>query len=636
MRARLKTNLIGLPRFAKRLIVALLDCCLALISVWFAYYLRLGEFLPFFGTSNEYNLVLPWLIANLIYFPTFLVCGLYHVVFRYQSIQAFISIGGAFFVYGSGFFVIFTVIGVDGVPKTIGLIQPLVFFLCVLVARYSAKFWLDNMYREARSGNIQTRVLIYGAGNSGRQLCSALSSSPDNKVIGFLDDNEKLHGSVINGVRVFPPKNIKYLSKSKNISEVMLALPGIGRFRRNEILLSLSGNNLVVRTLPSFSDLTSGRVVVSDILELSLDDILGRDSIAPNNELMSRDISGKVILVTGAGGSIGSELCREILRQRPKRLILVDHSEFAIYAISQELRNILSNEHISCEIVERLASVSSDVSMTQLFALESPDTIYHAAAYKHVPLVESNQVEGLKNNLFGTIVLAKLAMQFGVRKFVLISTDKAVRPTNIMGASKRLSEMALQAFSTQNSGTIFSIVRFGNVLGSSGSVVPLFREQIKSGGPITLTHRDVTRYFMSISEAAQLVIQAGAMTEKYPKQNQAAPVYLLDMGEPIKIFTLAKSMINLSGLTLYNSVSGTGDIDIKITGLRPGEKLFEELLIGDDVRGTFHPKIKVANESFVSWRLFDSKMKKLKVALNKPDNVIIDRILGDLVDSLKK
>ena len=626
---------IELPRFIKRLIVAVVDFCLASGSVWFAFYLRLGEFFPLIGPLGQYNLQLPWLVATLLFIPIFIVSGLYHVVFRYQNIQAFITIGVAFCIYGILFFVIFTVIGMDGVPKTIGLIQPTIFFLFVLVARYSAKICFDNLRHKKHPKSSHTNILIYGAGGAGRQLSSALSNTLNKRIVGFLDDNPKLHGQVIGGFRVFQAKNIEKLVRSKNINEVMLALPGIGRFRRNEILNSLSGNNLVVRTVPRLSDLVSGRVVVSDLKELSLDDILGRDSVAPDKELMGRDIFGKVILVTGAGGSIGSELCREILRQRPKRLVLVDHSEFSIYSISQELRNILINEDITCEIVDRLASISSERSMSIIFEIETPDTIYHAAAYKHVPLVENNQVEGLKNNLFGTIILAKLAVQHDVKKFVLISTDKAVRPTNIMGASKRLSEMALQALSTQKIKTIFSIVRFGNVLGSSGSVVPLFKQQIKVGGPLTLTHPEITRYFMSLSEAAQLVIQAGALTERFVKNERATPIYLLDMGEPIKIYELAKSMIKLSGLMPYDPISGKGDIEIKITNLRPGEKLFEELVIGDGVKKTTHAKINVANEAFLSFDLFQVEMENLLVALNKPDLVVVNSILTNLVAGFK-
>jgi FlaA1/EpsC-like NDP-sugar epimerase len=398
----------------------------------------------------------------------------------------------------------------------------------------------------------------------------------------------------------------------------------------------LRGYNVTVRTLPSYSDLAEGRVTVNDIRELSISDVLGRDTVAPDPALMRRDIAGKTVLVTGAGGSIGSELCRQIFEQAPKKLVLFDHSEYALYAILHELQQKSANISTDIDIYAILGSVTDKRRVEQLLQNMSPDTVFHAAAYKHVPLVEENMFEGIKNNLFGTLTLSQAAIDAGVKKFVLISTDKAVRPTNIMGASKRLAELVLQASSTAQTKTIFAMVRFGNVLDSSGSVVPLFREQIKAGGPVTVTHTDVTRYFMTISEAAELVIQAGAMTTAQPKFGQAAPVYLLDMGEPIKIYDLARHIIEFSGLTIYDAATGDGDIEIQITGLRPGEKLYEELLIGDAASASSHPKIKLADEAFLPWSALDKNLKTMADCIDLQQTEKILEIISELVSGFCK
>jgi len=504
-------------------------------------------------------------------------------------------------------------------------------FLLVALSRFVARFWLGGMYIERLQQGSKPRALIYGAGDAGRELAAALSHSHVTNVVGFLDDDPKLHGSYIRGLPVYNPSDIAKITSKKRVAEVMLALPRINRRRRGKILESLRGQNVVVRTLPSYSDLAEGRVTVNDIRELSISDILGRDTVAPDQTLMKRDIENKTVLVTGAGGSIGSELCRQIFAQNPKKLVLFDHSEYALYAILQELKSKITPEKAGVELTAILGSVTDKPRIEQLFLASAPDTVFHAAAYKHVPLVEDNMFEGIKNNLFGTLVLSQAAIDAGVKKFVLISTDKAVRPTNVMGASKRLAELVLQALSTTQNKTIFAMVRFGNVLDSSGSVVPLFRQQIKSGGPVTVTHPDVTRYFMTISEAAQLVIQAGAMTAKKPKTGQAAPVYLLDMGDPVKIYDLAHQMIELSGLTMYDEATGDGDIEIKITGLRPGEKLYEELLIGEAASDSPHPKIKFAAENFVPWHDLDADLTVMRHAVDAMDVVTAKQLLTKLV-----
>ena len=529
------------------------------------------------------------------------------------------------------FATVFTLVGVTGVPRTIGLLQPVVLFLFISLSRFVARFWLGGMYIERLRQGEKPRALIYGAGEAGRELAAALSHSHATNVIGFLDDDLKLHGSQIRGLPVYNPSDIATITNKKRVVEVMLALPRISRRRRGEILQSLRGQNLAVRTLPSYSDLAEGRVTVNDVRALSIGDILGRDPVAPDSALMKRDIADRTVLVTGAGGSIGSELCRQIFAQNPKKLVLFDHSEYALYAILRVLQSKITPENDAVELISILGSVTDKRRLDHLFLAETPDTVFHAAAYKHVPIVEENVFEGIKNNLFGTLALSQAAIDSGVKKFVLISTDKAVRPTNIMGASKRVAELVLQALSKTQSKTTFAMVRFGNVLDSSGSVVPLFREQIKSGGPVTVTHPDVTRYFMTISEAAQLVIQAGAMTVKKQKTGPVAPVYLLDMGEPVKIYDLARQMIELSGLTIYDDKTGDGDIEIKITGLRPGEKLYEELLIGEAAIDSPHPKIKFSEENFVPWRDLDPDLTRMRQAVDEMDSVTAKEILAKLV-----
>ena len=627
----IRSMVLGLPRTAKRIIVMAVDASLAVFSVWIAFYLRLGYFLPVFEGANGLSLLPATIVAVVVSTPIFIGFGLYRTIFRYSGAPAVLAVTKAIAVYAVIFASVFTLVGVTGVPRTIGLLQPVVLFLFVALSRFVARFWLGGMYIERLKQGNKPRALIYGAGEAGRELAAALSHSHVTNVIGFLDDDPRLHGSQIRGLPVYNPTDIATIARKKRLVEVMLAMPHISRRRRGEILQSLRGQNVIVRTLPSYSDLAEGRVTVTDIRELSISDILGRDTVAPDPALMRRDIANKIVMVTGAGGSIGSELCRQIFAQNPKKLVLFDHSEYALYAILQQLQSRLTPETSSVELTAILGSVTDKSRVDQLFLTSAPDTVFHAAAYKHVPLVEDNLFEGIKNNLFGTLALSQAAIDAGVKKFVLISTDKAVRPTNIMGASKRLAEMVLQALSTTQSKTIFAMVRFGNVLDSSGSVVPLFREQIKSGGPVTVTHPSVTRYFMTISEAAQLVIQAGAMTAKKPKTRQAAPVYLLDMGEPVKIFDLARHMIDLSGLTMYDEATGDGDIEIKITGLRPGEKLYEELLIGGAASDSPHPKIKFAAETFVPWHDLNGDLTTMRHAVDAMDAVTAKKLLTKLV-----
>jgi FlaA1/EpsC-like NDP-sugar epimerase len=642
---------LALPRPAKRLLVLLLDASLCILTVWIAYYLRLGELAPLTGPA-----MWPALVSMAIAIPIFITSGLYRAIFRYSGPPAILAIVRATLIYAVLFSAIFTFWGVDGVPRTIGLIQPTLLILFVGASRALARLWLGGLYHELLRKQGMPQVLIYGAGRAGRQLATAMANSPELRVAGFLDDDDRLHGQVLNGLPIYDPGDLPGILDTTPVAYVLLALPSVSRQRRNEILNSLKPHKVAVRTLPGLDDLATGKVSLSDVRELDIDDLLGRDLVKPNGLLLNLNTHGKTVLVTGAGGSIGSELCRQILKTTPKQLLLVEISEFALYKIHQELLAAISGDRPAdespdadeslagpsatptpIEIVPLLASVCDEVRMHEIMDTWKPHTVYHAAAYKHVPLVEHNPSEGVRNNVWGTRVCAEAAQRNGVRNFVLISTDKAVRPTNIMGATKRLAEMVLQALSDANPAvtaqggriasarTVFSMVRFGNVLGSSGSVVPLFREQIKDGGPITLTHAEITRYFMTIPEAAQLVIQAGAM-------GSGGDVFVLDMGQPVKIIDLARRMIELSGLTVKDEFNPDGDIEMVVTGLRPGEKLYEELLIGDNPKPTHHPRIMKAHEQFLPWAALDKKLTALALATSVNDVPVIRAMLAQLVN----
>jgi FlaA1/EpsC-like NDP-sugar epimerase len=554
--------------------------------------------------------------------PVLIISGLYRAIFRYSGWPALLAVARAIAVYGLIYASVFTAIGVEDVPRTIGIIQPILLLLFVGASRALARIWLGDQYQSILKHASRPKVLIYGAGRTGRQLATAMNNSPAMQVTGFLDDDDRLHGHVLNGIPIYNPADLANLVATLAIGDVLLAMPSLSRRRRNEILSGIRGAHVSVRTLPSVTDLAQGKVSISDLRELDIDDLLGREPVMPNSILLAMDVRSKVVMVTGAGGSIGSELCRQILAVGPSKLLLIEQSEFALYGIHQELEEKLSGRDIV--LVPLLASVQDDDRLREIMSTWHPDTVYHAAAYKHVPLVEHNPAEGIKNNVLGTLRTAQAAAENGVSDFVLISTDKAVRPTNIMGASKRLAEMALQALAATTPATKFSIVRFGNVLGSSGSVVPKFRQQIRDGGPITLTHPEITRYFMTIPEASQLVIQAGAMAK-------GGDVFVLDMGQSVKIMDLARRMIELSGLSVKDEQNPDGDIEIKITGLRPGEKLYEELLIGDNPKPTSHSQIMKAHEEFIPWSELEEKLKALEMALNVNDVGIIRLMMEKLV-----
>ncbi len=609
--------ILALSRSAKRIIALSVDAALCVLSVWLAFFLRIGEFVPLTG-----NALLAAAASVGLALPIFVVTGLYRAIFRYSGLPALTAVLRAISIYGVLYAALFTAVSLPNVPRTVGIIQPLLLFAFIGGSRLLARFWLGGHYNSILRLSNRPKVLIYGASHLGHQLALALTNSPEMKVIGFLDDDPMLHRKLLNGLPVHSPDSLESLVETHDIAHVLLAVPNLSRARRNEIISRLRGRGVAVRTLPSVADLARGRVAISDLQDLDIDDLLGREPISPDPVLLAKNIADKTVLVTGAGGSIGSELCRQIIAAGPARLLLVEQSEFALYNVHQELEQ--KNRDKGIEVIPLLASVADPLRMQQIMKSFSPETVYHAAAYKHVPLVEHNPSEGIRNNVFGTLCVAKAAQEAGVSDFVLISTDKAVRPTNIMGASKRLAEMVLQAFAQTCSSTTYSMVRFGNVLGSSGSVVPKFRQQIRGGGPITLTHPEITRYFMTVPEAAQLVVQAGAMSS-------GGDVFVLDMGEPVRIIDLARKMIELSGLTVKDEENEDGDIEIHITGLRPAEKLYEELLIGDNPAKTSHPRIMKAHEHFLPWSELEEKLAELDQVVRKNDVAAIRTLMSDLV-----
>lgn len=611
---------LDLPRYVKRGLAVSVDVSLCVVSVWLAFFLRLGVVVSVWNEG-----LVAAITSVAIALPLFVFSGLYRMVFRYSDRAVILKVFRICVLYSLFYVTIFTVIAVPGVPRTIGIIQPILLFILVAGMRGFLDFWLGNLYREDISAGFKDRALIYGGGRAGRQLAAALRVSSKFEIVGFLDDQVQLHGRILGGKPIFSPVDLERIVKEHEVSHVLLAIPSASRNRRAEILDSLSRLSLTVRTVPSISDLATGDVTFSDLKVPDILDLLGRQQVPVRHELLDRNIKNKTVLVTGAGGSIGSELCRQILDNKPAQMLLVESSEYALYRIFEELGGVSVLTGSACPVVPILCDVRDSARMRAIYSVWRPDTIYHAAAYKHVDIVEHNVVEGVRNNVFGTLVAAELAFEFGVSDFVLISTDKAVRPTNIMGATKRLAEMILQALcNEEGSETSFSIVRFGNVLASSGSVIPKFKDQLASGGPLTVTHPDINRFFMTIPEAASLVIQAGALAK-------GGDVFVLDMGEPVKILDLAERIVRLSGLTLKNQFTGDGDIEIRFTGLRPGEKLYEELLLGQDPVETEHPKIMKANEKFIEWDVLKLHIDTLRLSANEHNVEACIAVLGDVV-----
>lgn len=610
-------------RSSKRVITLLVDIIALVSSLWLAFSLRYSEF--YHPPSSQLWI---FLAAPAIAIPIFIRLGLYRAIVRYIGIDALHTIFKAVALYT---LLLATTVLLAGplagvVPRTVYGINALILLLFVGGSRLIARWWLADLYdrSEFAPQKVLPNILIFGASSSGIQLAQALKHSHRQTLVAFVDDAKSLHNQVINNLIVYPSEKLAYLIEKYAVQEVLIAIPNASRQRRNEIIRFLEGFPVHVRTLPKLSDLAEGKVSVSDIREVDVADLLGRVPVEAIPRLLKANITAKTVLVTGAGGSIGSELCRQIMKLSPRRLILLDSNEFNLYEIDKELKK----EPTKSPLISLLGSVRDKHHLKAIFSRFNVNTVYHAAAYKHVPLVEKNITEGIKNNVFGTVNCAMAAIESEVSTFVLVSTDKAVRPTNIMGATKRLAELVLQALSLKNElikNTRFIMVRFGNVLGSSGSVVPLFREQIANGGPVTVTDKRVVRYFMTIPEAAELVIQAGAM-------GSGGDVFVLDMGEPVYIVELAERMINLSGLTQKSRNQPDGDIEVIYTGLRPGEKLYEELLIGDNVSGTQHRKIMRAKESVIEWEQLNSILTELDVFCESNNYQQIRELLLQHVD----
>ncbi|MDN3381585.1 nucleoside-diphosphate sugar epimerase/dehydratase [Pseudoalteromonas sp. APC 3358] len=608
-------SILNASRAKKRIITLCIDSLFIMLAFWLALIVRLDSFESLQRLDNW--LLLAVLIPVSLY--TFISLGLYRAVLRYMNSQAIWAIVLGTVITTVSLVLIAFFIGID-IPRT----MPFIFaWLCLLTvggSRVLVRAMIGRMTTSKKES-----VIIYGAGSAGRQLATALGAGPEYFVRAFIDDDVTKHGSIIQGIPVVCFKGIYELINKRRASKVLLALPSETRARRKEILAQLEPLAINVLSMPGMADVVEGKAKLAEIAEVGVEDLLGRDPVEPNADLMTANIANKVVMVTGAGGSIGSELCRQIVKQKPTKLVLFEQSEFALYSIEKELCEFITNNSLDIELVPIMGSVQRINRIETVMTAFGVQTVYHAAAYKHVPLVEHNVVEGVRNNVFGTYYCAKAAVNAGVENFVLISTDKAVRPTNVMGATKRMAELSLQGLAQEQGvkhTTRFCMVRFGNVLGSSGSVVPLFRRQIKEGGPITLTHPDITRFFMTIPEAAQLVVQAGAM-------GKGGDVFVLDMGDPVKIKDLATKMVRLSGFEVKSDTNPHGDIEILCTGLRPGEKLYEELLIGDNVGETTHERIMTANEVMLPLAELNVFIEALDIACHNFDHETIRQLLLD-------
>lgn len=610
-------RLIDSPRLARRLALVTSDTVAVAIALWAAFSLRFGQLWP--QMLEQVKWLFP--VAILVSLPVFHALRFYRSLIRYAGAEMLYAIVKAVTLSLLIIIAIWVFSHGDTVPRSSWFIYWFVLIGLIGGSRLLAR---DVLRSELMTRGDRQRVAIYGAGAAGVQLATALRHSTEFRPVVFVDDKRDLRGSEINGLRVYSPSRLKKLVQQREIDGILLAMPSVSSGRRRQILDALAPLPVQVLAMPGLPELASGAKRIDELREVDVEDILGRDPVGPRGSLLERCVRGKAVLVSGAGGSIGSELCRQIIQHAPRLLVLFEHSEYALYAIERELNATLRAKGVNVEIVPILGSVLHRQRVQRVMQAFGVETVYHAAAYKHVPIVEHNPIEGIQNNIFGTLHVAQAAIAAGVETFVLISTDKAVRPTNVMGATKRFAELILQALAQEKSSTRFCMVRFGNVLASSGSVVPLFREQIRRGGPVTVTHPDIVRYFMTIPEAAQLVIQAGAMGE-------GGDVFVLDMGEPVRILDLAKRMIRLSGLEVRDEVHPHGDIEIVYTGLRPGEKLYEELLIGDHDAPTEHPMIMRAEEEQLAWPQIDAYLERLSVASRKYDWQDIRAVLKEAV-----
>jgi FlaA1/EpsC-like NDP-sugar epimerase len=628
------SNLLNSSRKLKRIITLAVDSTFIVSSFWAALMIRLDDLSVLYNAS--YWLIISGLLPLSVLI--FIKLGLYRAVLRYMSSQVVWAVVAGTML-STAALVLIAFFSTTTMPRT----MPLIYCAFILLSVGGARLLLRALVTQF-NGSDKRPIIIYGAGSAGRQLATGLATGPEFYVSAFIDDDQTKYGSVIQGIPVIALNDLKSLIDAGKGIKILLALPSASRFTRNRIINSLEKYQIQVQTIPGIKDMIEGAGNASAFVDVEIDDLLGREPVSPLPQLMTQNITGKNVMVSGAGGSIGSELCRQIIKFKPIKLVLFELSEFALYEIEKELSEYISKNGLKIKLYPLMGSVQRINRVENVMQAFNINTVYHAAAYKHVPLVEHNVVEGIRNNVFGTYYAAKAAINSGVETFVLVSTDKAVRPTNVMGTSKRMAELVLQALSQAafNKTTRFCMVRFGNVLGSSGSVLPLFRRQIKEGGPITLTHEDITRYFMTIPEAAQLVIQAGAM-------GKGGDVFVLDMGDSVKIKDLAEKLIRLSGLELKDDSNPNGDIAIECTGLRPGEKLFEELLIGDNVQDTFHERIMTANEAMLSWENLEPILNDLdkmchnfdhesirELLLNAPTGFNPTDGIGDLVWAARK
>ena len=620
---------ISLNRKYKAVILINTDIFFVFFALWSSFSLRWGEL--YIPKGDEWYL---FAAAPFIAIPIFIRLGLYRAIIRYIEIKALWTIVQASTLYALLFAFVIYESGIKVIPRTVSPLNGLIILFLLASSRFIARWWLGEAYfritgKKSRAESLKKPVIIYGAGSAGVQLAAALEQGRDFKAVAFIDDDKALHKRKINSLSIYPLSSLSYLIDKHTVSNILLAMPSAKHSRISELIRILETYKVHVMSMPGLSDIAEGKVSVDALQEVDIADLLGRDPVAPNKSLFEANINQKVVMVTGAGGSIGSELCRQIIKLKPRSLILYEISEYALYAIDKELNQLISKKSAVDvpEIIPILGSITNAKRLEKTCQTLNVQTIYHAAAYKHVPLVEQNPGEAIYNNIFGTLYTAQAALKANVELFVLISTDKAVRPTNTMGATKRFAELILQALSLQNTdqgSTRFTMVRFGNVLGSSGSVVPLFREQIARRGPVTVTDARIIRYFMTIPEASQLVIQAGALS-------QGGDVFVLDMGEPIRILDLAKRMIHLSGLEVKSEDTLDGEIEIKFTGLRPGEKLYEELLIGENVTETLHPRIMRAEEHVIEWEDLNNLLASLKLAHSNDDFAAIRDLLKQAV-----
>lgn len=595
---------LSMPRYIKRALMLVADAVMLPGALWSAYALRLSDFYPVNYIEPAFVLFILMPLFGLI---AFIRLGLYRAVTRYMTFKAVLVVIKGVSFAATTIYIMVWIFDIEPFPRSV----PIIFFLVAVAYVGGSRMFVRSYYQWLLGRYVERKPLaIYGAGAIGAQLAYSLTASGDYIPVVFLDDDQSLHGSTVAGLKVEAPAQLPFLIESLKLDAVLVALPSISDQRKSEILSFASEYSIQVKIAPTVAEIFSGSDV-EDIRDIELEDLLGREVVPPRKELLSKNITSKVVVVTGAGGSIGSEISRQVASLSPKALILLESSEFALYQIDRELEMY---KKLNIDIVPVLGSVCDVDLMERLMLRFGVQTVYHAAAFKHVPLVEQNILPGLNNNVLGTLAIAQAAMNYGVEKFVMVSTDKAVRPTNVMGATKRFAELVIQSLAHESKTTIFSMVRFGNVLGSSGSVIPLFREQIENGGPVTVTHPEITRYFMMIPEAASLVIQAGAMAK-------GGEVFVLDMGKPVKIYELARSLIGLSGKTPYVSGESKGDIEVQFTGLRPGEKLYEELLIGNDVMKTEHPMIMSANEEIIEVAILDSLVAEAREAISMGDSL---------------